>query len=83
MSTPDVIRGNAAFLVAAQGLRLHQADSGEIYHLRTGGDCRIAVWDKPSRSLVVFDSAMLFALAKAAVMEASQLADRTNQPPVR
>jgi hypothetical protein len=79
MSAPEIIRGNAAFLVAAQGLRLHQAEGGEIYHLRTGGDCRIAVWDKGSRSLAVFDSAMLFALAHAAATEANQPID----PPSR
>lgn len=79
MSAPEIVRGNAAFLVAAQGLRLHQTDTGEIYHLRTSGDCRIAVWDKASRSLAVFDSATLFALANAAAIEANRPID----PPSR
>lgn len=78
MSAPEVFRGTAAFLVAAQGLRLHKTEQGEIYHLRTAGDCRIAVWDQSSRSLAVFDTATLFALANAAAVPG-----RAIDPPSR
>lgn len=63
-----IMRGEDAFLVAAQAKKLGNDTDHELYQLNTAA-CRIAVWDMASKSLVVFDTSALVALAKAEAME--------------
>lgn len=61
--TSCILRGEPAFLVSAQGTLLGRTEQHEIHKLNTA-ECRIAVWDVATRSLVVFDTAALVALAQ-------------------
>lgn len=75
----SIIRGEEAFLVAAQAVSLARTEDHELYQLRTS-ECRVAVWDTATRSLVVFDTAALIALAQVEAGEARRRrTDRTNE----
>lgn len=57
-----ILKGEAAFLVAAQAELLTSSSGRDIYRLKTP-DLRIGVYDAGSRRLVIFDGAALAALA--------------------
>ena len=65
----SILRGEEAFLVSAQANSLARSEEFEMYQLRTA-ECRIAVWDVATRSLVVFDTAALVAMAQQEAGEA-------------
>ncbi|CAM5386411.1 hypothetical protein [Rhodanobacter lindaniclasticus] len=67
--TSCILRGEPAFLVAGQATLLGRTEQHEIHKLNTA-ECRIAVWDVASRSLVVFDTAALIALAQQEAIDA-------------
>lgn len=64
-----VMRGEEAFLVASQARKLASTEAHELYQLNTA-QCRLGVWDVATRSLVVFDTPALVALALAEAAEA-------------
>jgi len=63
-----ILRGEPAFLVAGQATLLGRTERHEIHKLNTA-ECRLAVWDVDERSLVVFDTAALVALAHQEVID--------------
>ena len=76
--TSCILRGEPAFLVAGQATLLGRTESHEIHKLNTA-EVRIAVWDVTTRSLVVFDTAALVALALSEAGEEQR--DRRRQAP--
>lgn len=71
-----VLRGEAAYLVAAQAIKLGSKSGTDIYQLRTDGALRLAVFDPNSRALVVFDTEALITMGLEEIREAS-----SSKPP--
>jgi len=65
----SILYGEEAFLVCAQAHSIGRTETHEVYLLRTAAP-RVAIWDAETRSLVVFDTPALIALANQEAIDA-------------